>query len=563
MHRASRAVVARSLIAVGVGAIACGETPTQPVADGAPVRTPVTAVADTPPPSIASLRETVRALSDDEMEGRKPGTPGGARAVAYIIEQMKAIGLRPAGESGGWTQPVPMRGVLVDPSTVELSLVGGNGLPRAVEYGREIMPTTYDPAGKHAIDGALVFVGYGVTAPEEHWDDYGSIDLRGKIAVVLVGDPPTGDARFAGPALTYYGRWSYKFERALAAGAAGCLVVHDPIGASYGWNVVENSWSGEQFVLADKNAGNELDVQAWISGALADQLAVRAGTTMVDLRARALAGKPPLELGVNLRGSLVTSEVRTTDVNVIGELGGARWPDQVVTITAHWDHLGRRDGAAAGADAIFNGAVDNASGIAAMLGVASQLRRRASAGRPLGRSVLFVATTGEEEGLLGSEWLARHPVVPLASWSAVVNLDSVNVHGRSRTVQVIGPGQTDIEDTLREVVEGEGRSVVPDERPETGGYYRSDHFSFARRGVPAIYVRGGSEMEIGGVSEGKRLRAIGAEHYHTVDDEFDATWSFAGTLQDVGTVASLVGRLADAETPARWKPGSEFAATRR
>lgn len=550
------------MIAAVLGVAAC-ERPATPPAEAAAMPAPVAATTGLAPPSIASLREQVRALADDAMEGRGPGTPGGARAVAYIIEQMQAIGLRPAGEDGGWTQRVPMRAVQIDPARVELAFVGGRGADHRLAHGRELVGTSYDPAGTHTIDAPLVFVGYGVTALDERWDDYGEVDLRGKIAVVLVGDPPTGDRRFAGPALTYYGRWSYKFERALAAGASGCLIVHDPIGASYGWNVVENSWSGQQFALADDRAGDELDLQAWISAETAEALAARAGTTMAELRTRALAGKPPLELGVRLRGSFVTSETRTADVNVIGELPGARWPDDVVAITAHWDHLGRRDDAPAGADAIFNGAVDNASGIAAMLGVATQLQVRAQAGRPLGRSILFVATTGEEEGLLGSDWLARHPVIPLTRWSAVVNLDSVNVHGRSHTMQVIGAGQTDIEDTLREVVEGEGRAIVPDERPETGGYYRSDHFSFARRGVPAIYVRSGSDMEDGGVREGKRLGAIGAEHYHTVDDEFDPSWSFAGTLQDVGTVASLVGRLADAETPAAWKPGSEFAAVPR
>jgi Zn-dependent M28 family amino/carboxypeptidase len=267
----------------------------------------------------------------------------------------------------------------------------------------------------------------------------------------------------------------------------------------------------------------------------------------------------PSPIGARVVGEFVTSDEKITDVNVIGRLDGAKWPTQAVAITAHWDHLGRGPDTTPGADVIFNGAVDNASGIAAMLAVASELRIRNDSGRPLGRSVLFIATTGEEEGLLGSTWFAMHPTVPLADIVGVVNLDSMNVDGRTRTVQVIGPGHTSIEDVLAEVAKAEGRTVVADEHPGSGGYYRSDHFSFARRGVPAIYLRGGNEMEDGGAAAGEQIGKARAEHYHTVDDELDPSWSFEGTLQDVRTVASLVGRIADDEAKPQWKPTSELA----
>ncbi|MBC8071365.1 MAG: M28 family peptidase [Deltaproteobacteria bacterium] len=267
-------------------------------------------------------------------------------------------------------------------------------------------------------------------------------------------------------------------------------------------------------------------------------------------------------LGVHVRGELVSVERTVSDVNIVGELPGSRWPAQAVVLTAHWDHLGHDDDAPAGTDAIFNGAIDNASGVASMLAVATQLRVREGAGRPLGRRMIFVATTGEEEGLLGSRWYATHPSVPVADIAGVINLDSTNVHGETRTVQVIGRGQTDLEDTLAEVLVAEGRSVVAEDNPGSGGYYRSDHFSFAQLGVPAIYLRGGSDMHEGGEGQGKRIAELKAAHYHTVDDEIDPSWSFAGTLQDALTVASLAARVADGESMPQWKPGSEFARVR-
>ncbi|HWB79171.1 MAG TPA: M28 family peptidase [Nannocystaceae bacterium] len=555
--------VSRGLVLL---ALACGEATPPPQSAAKLEPDPATVAAPTiAGPTVESIRADVTALSADEMEGRKPGTEGAKKAVAYIVAQMQAIGLSPGGENGGWTQTVPMRSVATDPTRAQLELVGPSGLRKeatSLRFGDDWVGTTYRAAGTQRIDAELVFVGYGITAPEQKWDDYDGIDVTDKIVVVLVGDPPLKDDRFDGPALTYYGRWSYKLERALEAGALGCIIVHEDEPASYGWQVVRNSWSRENFHVVDPGAPlpAALAVQGWITKASADALAVRAGASLAIWHERAIdPAFAPSTLPVRLVGELVTVERTLSDVNVIGELPSPRNDDQAVLITAHWDHLGKDEHAAPGTDEIFNGAIDNASGIASMLAVARQLRVRSDGGRPLGRRIVFIATTGEEEGLLGSRWYALHPGLPLTNVAGVVNLDSTNVHGTTRTVQVIGRGQTTLERVLAEVVAAEGRSIVADEHPESGGYFRSDHFSFAQQGVPAIYLRGGSDMHDGGEAEGRRLGEVKAAHYHTIDDEIDPSWSFAGTLQDALTVASLVARVADEPEMPQWKPGSAFA----
>jgi Zn-dependent M28 family amino/carboxypeptidase len=539
--------------------VACGEPAGTPRASEAKVDVrnddaPAPAIAS---PTALSIREDVRALSADEMEGRKPGTEGAKKAVAYIVAQMQAIGLQPGGDGGDWTQAVPMRSVATDASRVKLEITRGKG-KTPLRFGDDFVGTSFRASGTQRVDAELVFVGYGITAPEQSWDDYDGIDLKDKIAVVLVGDPPLADGRFDGPALTYYGRWSYKLERALEVGALGCIIVHEDEPASYGWQVVRNSWSGESFHVVEpgKPLPPALAIQGWITKDIASALAT---PSLEAWHERAIdPAFTPTPLGARLVGELVTVERTLSDVNVIGELPSDRKNDQAVVLTAHWDHLGRNDTASPGTDAIFNGAIDNASGIASMLAVARQLRVRTIGGRPLGRRVIFIATTGEEEGLLGSHWYATHPGLPLSELAGVVNLDSTNVHGTTRTVQVIGRGQSSLEDVLAEVVAAEGRSIVADEHPQSGGYFRSDHFSFAQLGVPAIYLRGGSDMSEGGEAEGRRLGELKAAHYHTIDDELDPTWSFAGTLQDALTVASLVARVADAEDMPEWKPGSAF-----
>jgi Zn-dependent M28 family amino/carboxypeptidase len=349
---------------------------------------------------------------------------------------MKDLGLEPAG-TDGFRQHVPMRAIVPEPEKIRLEVSGGKGKPSAWAFGTDFVGGSLGDAGVHEIDAPLVFVGYGITAPEHEWDDYDGVDVRGKIVVVLVGDPPVAD-RFDGEALTYYGRWSYKFERALEAGALGCLVVHEDEPASYGWNVVQSSWSGERFVADDDGAPPPvLELQGWISREAADELARRSGASLPAWHEQALRPRfKPMRLPVRLRGTTSASERQLRDDNVLALIAGSDLAGQAVVITAHWDHLGMVPDPAEGEDAIYNGAVDNASGIAMMLGVAAGIRARARAGLPPRRTILFFATTAEEQGLLGSRWYVDHPTIPLSEIAAVINLDSTNVGARTKAVEV-------------------------------------------------------------------------------------------------------------------------------
>jgi len=534
--------------------------------DAAPVGGPAAGVeavaAPTVPPlpalDAALIRRHIAALSDDAMEGRRPGTPGGAAAVVYVREQMQALGLSPAGEDGGWTQTVPMRSVRLDPARSSLALRRGTDEPMPLAEGERIVAVAMGPSGTTLVDAPLYFVGYGVTAPEYDWDDYGDADLTGAIAVVLVGDPPVEDGRFDGPAMTYYGRWSYKFERALAAGAEGCLVVHETKPASYDWAVVRSSWSGERFDLRRPSGEPRpsLAVQGWIDRELGERLAGFTGGDLARWHARAMdPGFEPEPIGADLVARLTTTERSFTDANVLGAVPGRTHPDQFVLVTAHWDHLGVDPDAAPGQDAIFNGAIDNASGVAGLLALAVGLQARVAEGLGPGRSVLLLATTAEEQGLLGSRHYAEHPLVPRSSIVGVANLDSMNVHGRTTAVSVTGRGRTTLEDVLEQVVAEQGRTVVGEARPEAGGYFRSDHFSFARQGVPALDFHGGPALEHGGRAAGEALAHRRAERYHTVNDELDESWTFEGTVQDVQALLELVIRVAEAEARPEWKPG--------
>ncbi|RMG94144.1 MAG: M20/M25/M40 family metallo-hydrolase [Deltaproteobacteria bacterium] len=505
---------------------------------------------------VAFLRETTRLLSHDAMEGRGIGTEGGKRAVEAIRVLMERAGLEPAGDGGGWTQRVPLRSVAVEmPNTgLWIKAKEGDGYAR-LHFGREVLVNSFGPAGTQSLTLPVVFAGYGVTAPEYGWDDYAGIDVRGKLVVVFVGDPPTGDERFDGEAMTYYGRWSYKFERALAAGAAGCLVVHEDEPASYGWNVVLNSWSKPRFqtLESDGSLPPSLAVQGWISAGAADKLAKMAGQSLAAWHDAAMRKNfRAQELPVFFGGKLTTTERRLEDVNVVGRIPGTQHPDEGVVLTAHWDHLGRAEQPVDGDD-IYNGAIDNASGVAGMLAVAGSL----AADRPE-RTVIFVATTAEEQGLLGARYHADHPALPIERTWAAFNLDSMNVDGRTRNVEVVGMGKTTLEDVLAEVAKKQGRVLTPDERPEAGGYFRSDHFAFARKGVPALYFRGGLDMVEGGRAAGEALLERRKARYHTVDDEYDPSWTFEGALEDASALADVIRAVTAAAERPSWRKGAKI-----
>ena len=559
--RASFALV----LAASLPSLACQPAQGSQSPDQAPSEAPV---GPTGAPGLTAeyLRTITRSLAADELGGRLPGSPGAELAVAQIIAQMQAIGLEPAGEGGGWTQPVHMRGVTVVPEGTAVELGSGKGQAMGFVFGEHWVGTSFASGTEHPIDAELVFVGYGVTAPEYGWDDYAGVDVRGKIVLAFVGDPPVGDGRFAGEAMTYYGRWSYKFERALAAGAAGCLVIHEDAPASYGWNVPQTSFTGERFhVLAgDGSVPAALPVQGWISAGAADAIAQRNGSSLAGWHELALDPKfEAASTRLRLTGTLTTSERRVDDVNVLGRLPGASEPGEAVILTGHWDHLGTDEAkAAAGEDGIYNGAIDNASGIAAMLGIVAELKRQADAGEPLDRSVVLLATTAEEQGLLGSRAWVASPTMPLADVVAVVNLDSMNVYGATKAVEVVGWGQTTLEDELAPLAQAQGRTLIPDTHPAAGSFYRSDHFPFAQVGIPALYFHSSMDMLDGGREAGEAISAGVRERYHTPADQFDEGWSFAGAVQDAELVAALLEVIGAAGVTPSYKPSSEFAGLR-
>jgi Zn-dependent M28 family amino/carboxypeptidase len=528
--------------------------PTQPSAsDPAP---------ELPTLTIEFLREHTRALSTDELGGRLPGSEGARKTVEYITTNMRSLGLEPGGPDGEWTQTVRMRGVTVDQAATTLELAGGKGPAVPMTFGETWVGSSFAGGSEHVVDADLVFLGYGIEAPEQQWDDYAKLDVKGKIVVVFVGDPPVEDGRFAGKAMTYYGRWGYKYEAALAAGAAGCLVIHEDEPASYGWNVPKTSFSSERFTVlgADGQPAPALTMQGWISAQTADAIAKRSGKSLAIWHELALQPEfKPIPLELRARGKVVTTERVVEDVNVLGRLPGANQPQQTVMLTAHWDHLGTDPKLeAAGQDGIHNGAIDNASGIATMLGVAAELRR----GQPLDRSVVFLATTAEEQGLLGSRYWVANPTVPHQDVVAVVNLDSMNVYGRTKQVEVVGWGQTTLEDVLTELAKRQARTVVGDSHPEAGSFYRSDHFPFAQVGIPALYFHSGLDMIDGGHEAGEHLRTGIKQRYHTPADEFDESWSFEGALEDAWLVVGVVQAVAAQGATPTYKPGSEFAGLR-
>lgn len=512
-------------------------------------------------PSPRMLATHIEALSTDGFGGRRPGTEGGRKAVMYIAGQMQTLHVEPAGEQE-YRQGVAMRGVSPKDGGRFRIDTGDADEGLRLELPKDLVVGSYRDAGAQVVAAELVFAGYGVTAPEYDWDDYAGVDVTDKVVVVFVGDPPVTDGRFGGDALTYYGRWSYKFERALKAGAAACLVIHEAAPASYGYQVVEASWSGERFGLLEKDGSvpPALSMQGWLHRDAAESIAKAAGASLEQWHTQAMEkGFVAKPLGMTFDGRLATRERRLVDYNVVGKIPGRTKPEESVVLTAHWDHLGTGELGEGEEDAIFNGAVDNASGIAGMLAVAAGIQTRVEAGEGPQRSIVFVATTAEEQGLLGSKHYAAHPTVPRDGIVAVANLDSMNVHGRTKTITVVGAGQSTLEDILAEIAAGQGRTIVPDERPEAGGYYRSDHFSFAKLGIPAIYFRGGLDLEEGGEAAGRELARERSKRYHTPADEFDPTWPLTGAMQDVEAMTELLMRVANGASRPKWKPSSEFA----
>jgi Zn-dependent M28 family amino/carboxypeptidase len=512
--------------------------------------------------------EHVRVLSSDKFEGRGPGTVGEALTVGYLTTKFAALGLKPGNPDGRWVQDVPLVGLT---AKRKASLTAG-GKAMRMKYPDDYV-TVSRRFTRHVEvnDTELVFVGYGVVAPEYGWDDYKGVDVKGKTIVMLINDPPVAvgadpaqldDKVFGGKAMTYYGRWTYKYEIASEMGAAAALIVHETGPAGYPYEVVSGSWGRENFDI-DRNDGNagRVAVEGWITEERARTLFKLSGHSFEALKAAAVR-RDFTPVALKARGSFgIDNEVRRVkSQNVLALLEGAdpQRKDEVVVYTAHWDHLGK-DPAAKG-DQVYNGALDNATGIAALLEIAQACTRLPSAPR---RSVLFLAVTAEEKGLLGSKWYAEHPLYPLTQTVANINMDGIEIFGRTRDVIVVGKGQSTLEDVLAEQVQAQGRVLVAEQQPEKGSYYRSDHFEFAKVGVPALYSHSGEEY-IGRPADWGRQRSdeYVAQHYHKPSDEIRPEWDVAGSVQEMQLQFRVGIAIASSDERPQWKQGSEFKARR-
>jgi Zn-dependent M28 family amino/carboxypeptidase len=513
------------------------------------------------------LSHDVKVLASDEFEGRGPNTAGEAKTVSYLINQFEAAGLKPGGDlvdgKRGWTQDVPL-GRFEIKGPVAVSVKGG-GAETSLSQGEQIAVRAAMTGAKSVEfkDAPLVFVGYGVTAPERKWDDFKGQDLKGKLAVVLINDPDfeTGKGEFGGKAMTYYGRWTYKFEELARRGALGTLIVHETAPASYGWATVKNSNTNVMYDVVRKNPlASHAPVEGWIQRDLAVDLFKRAGLDFDKLKksAQSRSFKPVELTGVAMSGKYAVDAQVITSKNVIAMREGSQHPDQYVVYSGHWDHLGIGLPDAKG-DRIYNGAVDNATGIAALLELA---RVYAAAPAPQ-RSVLFLAVTAEEKGLLGSEYYASNPVYPLAKTVGVINMDALSPFGKARDFTISGSAKLELLDRLTAKAKQAGLRLSPDPKPEAGHFFRSDHFPFAKRGVPAISFGSGEHWEQGGVAAGKKeAERYVKENYHQPSDEWHAEWTFEGMARDLGILYAVGRELADSNAWPNWSRDSEFRAAR-
>lgn len=518
---------------------------------------------DVPVMSEATMKAVTKELSLDSYEGRAPGSAGETKTVAYLIEKFKAAGLEP-GNNGSWTQDVPLVEITAK-NVSALTVANKNGKKMSFAYGNEYVVGSYRETPKTEVKSSeMVFVGHGIVAPEKGWNDYAGVDVKGKTVVVMVNDPDfdskdlTGE--FGGKAMTYYGRWTYKYEEAARQGAAAVLIIHDDAPAAYGWNVVNSSWTGTQFLAQSKDGGaSQTAANGWIQKDVAKEIFAAAGQDL-DKQMNAAKQKGFKAVPLNLTASLSFDNdiARKNSKNVVGLLKGAKRPDEYVLYTAHWDHLGRCTAAADGDD-ICNGAVDNATGTAALVTLAEAHKK---AGAP-DRSIVFLAVTAEESGLLGSKYYAENPVFPLAQTVGGVNMDAFSMAGPAKNLTVIGKGKSQLDAYLDAAAKAEDRTPDMEPTPEKGFYYRSDHFSFAKLGVPMVYFEGGDDL----VSGGKEAAKAAAEdyeknRYHAPGDEYDETWDWSGVMADLKIYYRVGRMLAMTDAWPNWNDGDEFRAIR-
>jgi Zn-dependent M28 family amino/carboxypeptidase len=536
-----------SAVAVGSMAVAAGSGPIDP----------------------KQMSDTVKVLASDSFEGRAPGTPGEARTVAYLIQRFKALGLQPGGEGGSWTQSVPLVRTQVQAPAI-LTFKDAKG-SLTLRQGEEISVVTVRPVDRVRIkDTPLVFVGYGVHAPERGWDDFKGVDLRGKIAVFLVNDPDfeagPGEpvaGKFGGKAMTYYGRWTYKYEEAARRGAIGALIVHDAPGAGYGWSTVVAPGGEAYDVVRAPGSTPPVALQGWIRGDAAHDLFRRAGLDLDALRIKARrADFHPVALGgLRFDADVPVRFTRVQSHNVLAKLPGTLHPDETVMFAAHWDAYGIGKPDATG-DRIHRGANDDGLGIAGVLEIARAFTR---APRPQ-RTVVFAAWTAEERGLLGSETYASRPIYPLAKTVGNFTMDILETAGPSHDVVLIGAGQDSLEGDLARAAAAQGRHTTPDSHPERGLFYRADHFSLAKRGVPTVLlmaIGGGPDLVNGGRAAGDKWVSDYTAHcYHQPCDAWSPSWDLRGAAQDVDLVYEAGSALVNSRAWPAWIAGSEFKATR-
>ncbi|HEX8222521.1 MAG TPA: M28 family peptidase [Allosphingosinicella sp.] len=536
---------------------ACASTPRQET---------VSAAARIDPVRMSNM---VRTLASDEFEGRAPGAPAEAKTIAYISEQFRLAGLEPAGENGGWTQRVPLvRTQLAKGGSVSVAAARGGRI--ALRVPDDVYLSTVRETDRARIDGApMVFVGYGVAAPERPWDDFKGADLQGKVAVFLVNDPdfeaPAGDpvaGRFGGQAMTYYGRWTYKFEEAARRGAIAALVVHETAGAGYGWNTVQAPGGENYNIVLKPGAQQPVLLQGWIQRSVTEDLFRRAGLDFETVKRQARTGDfRPVDLGARLSADFRVEATRVESRNVLGKIAGSKRPDETIWFASHWDAYGVGAPDARG-KRVRPGALDSASGIAGVV----ELGRAFKVGPRPERTLVFAAWTAEERGLLGAEHYANSPLFPMDKAVANLTLDTLQPNGLARDVVLIGKGQSRLEDRLAAAAARQGRTVTPDARPERGLFYRADHFAFARRGVPVLLLMalgGGVDLVEGGRERGDRwVTEFTANCYHQTCDEWRPDLDFSGAAQDVELFHTIGRELAFGRDWPDWYEGSEFRAIR-
>jgi len=517
-----------------------------------------------PVASAADIGRRIERLASDEFEGRAPGTPGGQAASQYIADEMKSAGLSPMGENGTYFQPVKLTESEVQPTSSLTIHHGENTLMEADQSTNAVFWTKRLDKTQTVQDSDIVFVGYGVVAPEYGWNDYAGLDVKGKTVVMLVNDPgfATGDETlFKGNAMTYYGRWTYKYEEAGRQGAAAAIVIHETEPASYGWDVVSGSWTGAQYDLVRPDGGaSRTNIEGWWHKDTAESLFKKAGLDYMDMKAKALKSgfKPVPMTGLKLNATLNQNVKTVESRNVAGGIVGTKYPDEYVLYMAHWDHLGKNKNLP-GDDKIYNGAVDNATGTAAIIEIGEAFVEQ---GTPE-RSAIFVAVTAEESGLLGSAYYAEDPLVPLKNTVAGINIDAILPLGKTNDMKVIGFGASELEDRLKTILDKRDMYIVPDDKPEAGYYYRSDHISLAKKGVPMLYSDPGNDHVVNGLTYGEDFaKTYTKERYHKPTDEYDNSWDLSGLEQSSEILFELGYDIANSQDWPNWYEGTEFRSLR-